>query len=351
MISDRAPGENTDPYVGRVIDGQFRIIKLMGRGGMSAVYEAEQPSMNRKVAVKILQPRYKNRSDLVSRFFREARAMSQLTHPNTARVFVCGELEDGMCYFVMEYLEGKNLSQALGAEGPFEVTRAIRIITQVCGALSEAHNLGIVHRDIKPENIFLTVQGGITDFPKVLDFGLAKVTEQQMRPGSMMLTQDGMVFGTPEFMSPEQARGEKLDARSDLYSLTIVLYELLTGKLPFDGQTPIEFIQAHLEQAPLPMRARITDRSFPKGLNTTLMKGLAKKRDDRYPDAQTFAQVLSSFLNPVPTVSKSDLRPISNEPGTARLSHIPRYGWWAIFIASALVLGVTIALVTLLFLR
>ena len=170
----------SDPYLGKEVAGQFRIVEKIGKGGMGAVYKAEQPDMNRYVAIKILHSRYLSRSDLVSRFRREARAMSQLSHPNTARVFLYGQLDDGACYFVMEHLVGRNLAQIVRAEGAMKPRRAMRIMTQVCGALEEAHQAGIVHRDLKPENIFVTSQGGIRDFPKVLDFGLAKVTERQM---------------------------------------------------------------------------------------------------------------------------------------------------------------------------
>src|SRR5688572_3980171 len=255
-----------DPNLGREIANQFRILEKIGSGGMGAVYKAEQPDMRRFVAIKILHPRYLSRPDLVSRFRREARAMSHLSHPNTAKVFLYGQLDDGACYFVMEHLEGRNLAQTVRAEGPMAPERAIHVMVQVCGALEEAHQKGIVHRDLKPENIFLTNLGGITDYPKVLDFGLAKVTEKEMRPGSLILTQEGMVFGTPEFMSPEQARGEKLDGRSDIYSLGIILYELLTGKLPFDAAQPMEFIQKHIKEPPIPFSRRVPNREFPPGL-------------------------------------------------------------------------------------
>ena len=192
--------------------------------------------------------------------------MSQLTHPHTVKVFMYGELEDdGSLYIVMEMLEGKNLNQTVRREGPLPVERAIPILTNVCGALQEAHDIGIVHRDLKPENIFLCKQGGLTDYAKVLDFGLAKVTEQQMRPGSIILTQEGMVFGTPEFMSPEQAQGQTLDARSDIYSLAIILYEALTGKLPFHAKTPMEYIQKHVMQTPIPLGERVEGKTFPPG--------------------------------------------------------------------------------------
>ena len=247
-----------DPNIGRtLLNGQFQILQKIGAGGMGAVYKASQPAMNRMVAVKILHPKLANRKDLVSRFRREARAMSHLTHPNTVRVHLFGELEDGSLYIVMEYLEGRNLDEVVRREGPMGVERAIPILVQVCGALQEAHLQGIVHRDLKPENIFLSTNGGLKDYPKVLDFGLAKVTERELRPGSIMLTQEGMVFGTPEFMSPEQAQGKVLDPRSDIYSLATILYETLTGKLPFHAKTPMEYIQLHVTTPPIPIGVRV----------------------------------------------------------------------------------------------
>jgi serine/threonine-protein kinase len=252
--------------------------------------------MNRMVAIKILHPKLAGRKDLTSRFRREARAMSQLTHPNTVKVFMYGELEDdGSLYIVMEMLEGRNLNQTVRKEGPMPADRAIPILIQVCGALQEAHDLGIVHRDLKPENIFLSKQGGISDYPKVLDFGLAKVTERQMQPGSVILTQEGMVFGTPEFMSPEQAQGKTLDARSDIYSLAVILYEVLTGKLPFSARTPMEYIQKHVTDPIIPLSDRVPERKFPKGLDDVLAKALEKQPDKRYQTAGEFGEALRPF--------------------------------------------------------
>ena len=266
-----------DPFIGRdILDGQFQILQKIGSGGMGAVYKALQPSMNRMVGIKILHPKLANRKDLVSRFRREARAMSHLTHPNTVKVFLYGELDDGSLYIVMEYLEGKNLNQTVRADGAFPVERALPVLIQACGALDEAHKLGIIHRDLKPENIFLCQQGGLKDYPKVLDFGLAKVTEREMRPGSIILTQEGMVFGTPEFMSPEQAQGKVLTAGSDIYSLAVILYEVLTAKLPFEAKTAMEYIQAHVSTPPIPIDQRVPGRTFPPLLWPVIARALEK---------------------------------------------------------------------------
>jgi serine/threonine-protein kinase len=302
-----------DPFIGRdILDGQFRILQKIGTGGMGSVYRASQPAMNREVAIKILHPKLAGRKDLTSRFRREARAMSQLTHPNTVRVFMYGELEeDGSLYIVMEMLDGKNLNQRVRRGGPMPIGNAIPILVQVCGALQEAHEMGIVHRDLKPENIFLSTQGGITDFPKVLDFGLAKVTERQMQPGSVILTQEGMVFGTPEFMSPEQAQGRTLDARSDIYSLAVILYEVVSGKLPFDARTPMEYIQKHVTEPIIPLSTRRPEAGLPLELDAVLEKALKKRPGERYQSAAEFADALKPFA------VLDDGLPSSRTPGSA----------------------------------
>ncbi len=287
----------TDPFIGRdILDGQFQIIQKIGSGGMGAVYKASQPSMNRMVGIKILHPKLANRKDLVSRFRREARAMSHLTHPNTVKVFLYGELDDGSLYIVMEYLDGKNLNQTVRADGPFPIERALPVLIQACGALDEAHTQGIIHRDLKPENIFLCQQGGMKDYPKVLDFGLAKVTEREMRPGSVILTQEGMVFGTPEFMSPEQAQGKVLTPASDIYSLAVILYEVLTGKLPFEAKTAMEYIQAHVNTPPIPIDQR-AGKQFPPLLWQAISRALSKEPEQRFKTAADFATAMQAVLN------------------------------------------------------
>ena len=309
--------------IGQTVDnGEYKIVERIGTGGMGAVYKAEQPSMNRLVAIKVLHSKFATRDDLVSRFRREARAMSQLSHPNTARVYKFGEMPDGSAYFVMDYMEGKNLAHVVRESGPMEPARALNVMIQVCGALDEAHRAGIVHRDLKPENVFLTEQAGTADFPKVLDFGLAKVTEKQMGRGSMMLTQQGMVFGTPEFMSPEQTQGESLDRRSDIYALGLILYELLTGKLPFDAKKPIDIMKAHVQQPAIPLNERLPDQDFGPELEQVIAKALEKKPEHRYQTAVEFATALRSCL-PDQLASTSARRAMPSEPAPVAVSAAP----------------------------
>jgi serine/threonine protein kinase len=316
-----------DPFIGReILDGQFKILQKIGSGGMGSVYKASQPAMNRMVGVKILHPKLNNRKDLVSRFRREARAMSHLSHPNSTKVFLYGELDDGSLYIVMEFLEGKNLNQTVRADGPFPVARALPILIQVCGALDEAHKSGIIHRDMKPENIFICQQGALKDYPKVLDFGLAKVTEREMRPGSLILTQEGMVFGTPEFMSPEQAQGSVLTPASDIYSLAVILYEVLTGKLPFEGKGPMDFIQLHVNGKPIPLADRVPGLKFPPLLGEVLLRALEKKPQDRFATAADFAAAMKAVADGK-TVLPRELQPHSEVADvTLAMPHAPHPG-------------------------
>jgi serine/threonine-protein kinase len=292
--NDETVTMSNDPYIGLEIIGQFKIVQRIGKGGMGAVYKAEQPAMGRHVAVKILHRNLASRPDLVSRFRREARAMSRLTHPNTVRVFLYGQLENQALYIVMEYLEGLNLHQITKRQGPMALDRAARILIQCCGALEEAHHAGIIHRDLKPENILLTEQGGMTDFPKILDFGLAKVHDIDLA-GSSPLTQEGMVFGTPEFMSPEQAKGNTLDSRSDLYSLGTILYEMITGKLPFEARNPADYIRHHIKSPPIPVTQRVPELQFPPELDAFFARVLAKERETRFQSANELAEALGPF--------------------------------------------------------
>jgi serine/threonine-protein kinase len=356
-----------DPFIGRdILNGQFQILQKVGAGGMGAVYKALQPEMNRMVGVKILHPKLADRKDLVSRFRREARALSQLTHPNTVKVFLYGELDDGSLYIIMEFLEGKNLNQTVRTEGPFPIERALPILIQACGALDEAHKAGIIHRDLKPENIFLVQSETLHDFAKLLDFGLAKVGERQLRPGSIMLTQEGMVFGTPEFMSPEQAQGKPLTPASDVYSLAVILYEVLTGKLPFDAKSAMDFIQLHVTAKPIPLGQRVAGRTFPPLLEQIMDRALAKRCEERFSSAADFGSALQAVIDgaarlpavltapTVPVVTHPQLPPLTNgasgghagEPGAALAPGASSNTKMLVGVAIGfLVLGVVLALV------
>ncbi|MCB9667576.1 MAG: serine/threonine protein kinase [Myxococcales bacterium] len=309
---------------------------------MGAVYKAEQPSMQRFVAIKILHKRYVSRPDLMSRFRREARAMSHLSHPNIARVYMYGELEDGSAYIVMEFLEGSNVARAVQREGPMDPKRAIHIMVQVCDALGEAHQAGMVHRDLKPENIFLCNDEARSDYPKVLDFGLAKVTERELQPGSVFLTREGAIFGTPEFMSPEQAQGKVLDARSDIYSLSIILYEMLTGELPFYAGQPVEYMQRHVYDPPIPLQKRAPGRLFPKGLHEALAQAMQKDPQNRFQSAREFADVLSACIGE----SKGSAQQLGAAKGggitTARPWTSRTRSWIIVALATAGILGLVI---------
>ena len=245
-----------DPLIGQVIGGRYRITGVLGEGGMGIVYVAEQQmgSTLRKVAVKTLHPHLSQDPSVLARFHRECGTVAQLEHPNTIKFYDFGATADGTLYIAMEFVKGKSLMDVI-EEGPIAPARTLKIMKQVCGALDEAHKLGIIHRDLKPENIILTDRAGETDFVKVLDFGIAARTESSDAQKEQKLTQQGMVLGTPPYMSPEQFTGKELDARSDIYSLGVMSYEMLTGRLPFEADTPWQWATQHMTAQPIPFDA------------------------------------------------------------------------------------------------
>ena len=232
---------NLELDVGSDIDGRYRIMELIGEGGMGKVYLAEHVEIGKRVALKVLHPSYSRMPDLVERFRREARAASKIGHPNIVDVTDSGATNDGSVYFVMEHLEGVELGSVIEREGALDVARALRITGQICRALSAAHREGIIHRDLKPENIFLITRGGEADVVKVLDFGIAKTTEAEAAR-ERRLTSPGMAMGTPEYMAPEQAAGRPADARTDVYALGAIMYEMTTGLPPYSGANFMEIL-------------------------------------------------------------------------------------------------------------
>jgi serine/threonine protein kinase len=281
-----------DPLIGRTLPGGYVILDLVGIGGMGRVYRAEQTTLGRTVAVKIIHPHLVGEENAAARFITEARAASRLNHPNSVGVIDFGKTPDGQLYLVMEFLRGRDLARVAYEEGPLPFRRVIGVIRQVLAALSEAHHLGIIHRDMKPENIILEPMRTGGDFVKVVDFGLAKMRAT----AGPSITSPGIVCGTPEYMSPEQGRGDELDARSDLYAVGVILYQLVTGHLPFEADSPTQVVLMHLSQPPPDPRKVAPERQIPEPLVQVVLKALMKERAERYKDADDFADALSEAL-------------------------------------------------------
>jgi eukaryotic-like serine/threonine-protein kinase len=269
--------------------GRYRLKHRLASGGMGDVWAAYHPGLKRDVAVKVLRVDAQERSaGAVTRFEREVRATAELQHPNTVRVFDYGTTEDGLCYYVMELLEGETLRSHVDRLGPLPPARAVHIMGQAARAIGEAHERGIIHRDIKPENLFLTSLGGEHDFVKVIDFGIAKVNSAHVT-----MTRTGWVLGTPEYMSPEVAVGKAADSRSDVYALGAVLYFLLCGRPPFVGENAGKLFFAHATETPLLPSAHV-GHALPGDLEALVMRALHKDPDERFSSASELALALAS---------------------------------------------------------
>nr|WP_240808007.1 serine/threonine-protein kinase [Polyangium spumosum] len=279
--------------IGSIVGGRYRITGVLGEGGMGRVYTAEQQmgTTVRKAAVKTLLAQYAKDPQVLARFNRECGTVAELKHPNTIQVWDFGQTNTGELYIAMELLEGKTVEDDLAQKGPMPAERVDKIIGQAAGSLQEAHSKGIVHRDLKPANLFLTKIDG-DDFVKVLDFGIAKRGE---RPDSkeQKLTQQGTVLGTPPYMSPEQFRGQELDARSDVYSLAIVAYEMLTGRLPFEADTPWAWATQHLTAQPSPFEVTALGAQVPPKMKTAILRALEKDKNKRQSSVREFYEELS----------------------------------------------------------
>jgi serine/threonine-protein kinase len=285
-----------DPLRGVVVAGRFKILDRIGIGGMGTVYRAEQQGLGRAVALKILKKEFVPDRDTVTRFHREAKAMSLLTHPNTVRVFDFGETPEGLLFLAMELLEGELLTHRIEREGPLDVATAIGFAKEILASLSEAHEKGIIHRDLKPDNIYLAkVEGRTAPVVKVLDFGIAKVIQGD-RKIDQLETQAGTVFGTPRYMSPEQAQGKKLDPRSDLYAVGVLLYQMLVGHAPFIDDDAVVVMAKHIKEKPKPLYAAAPTRPIPASLERAVLKALEKDATGRYATSDEFVKRLDSVL-------------------------------------------------------
>jgi eukaryotic-like serine/threonine-protein kinase len=270
-----------DTLINTLFDGRYRIVRKLGSGGMADVYLAEDEELGRRVAIKILNDRHATDESFVERFRREAKNAAGLSHPNIVSIYDRGEAE-GTYYIAMEYLDGRSLKELVVARGPLPIGDAIDCTRQVLGALRFAHRKGVVHRDIKPHNVMADADGRL----KVTDFGIA-------RAGVSQMTEAGSIIGTAQYLSPEQARGAAVDQRSDLYSVGILLYEMLTGTVPFTGDSPVEIAMKHLSDTPRPPSLERPD--IPPDLDMIVLRALAKNPDDRFQTAEEMAAELDRF--------------------------------------------------------
>lgn len=269
-----------------VLDGRFRIIEQIGEGGMGVVFAAEQVGLGRRVAIKTLSAEYTSNLELTRRFCREAKVVQQLNHPNTVRLYDFAQTADGLLFIVMEHLDGVTLDHVVHQRGRLPVQTVEEIGCQVLGALIEAHSLGVIHRDLKPSNLMLVNQLGARNLVKVLDFGLALADVD----GVTLRTRTGAIMGTPHYMSPEQARGERVTPRSDLYSLSLTMYELVMGRAAYNANSPYEVAMCHLTPEPLILPDLLANTR----LGAAIARAAEKDPEDRFADAESMLELLSN---------------------------------------------------------
>jgi len=282
-----------DEFLGQRLMGQFDIRERCGQGAMGTVYQAHQMNMDRLVAIKILRQDLVRDRTVVKRFYREAKAAARLSHPNIITVHLVAETSDGLPYIVMEYLEGTDLDTLCKREAPVSIERGVHIAMQIAGALAEAHVNDVIHRDLKPANIIVIEKHRSPDFVKVLDFGIAKILEGGASDESR-ITKSGAIFGTPYYLSPEQATGAELDARADLYSLSVILYRLVTGHLPFESGSGLDILVRHVKEPPPP--PRLHNPEIPAALEAVILKALDKEREQRFSSAEQMRAALGAVF-------------------------------------------------------
>ena len=274
--------------------GQYVLREKLGGGGMGEVYRADHALLRRPAAIKLIRPEKAGDPATLARFEREVQATATLTHPNTIQVYDYGRADDGTFYYVMEYLPGLTLDELVKRDGPLPPDKAVRVLRQLCGALREAHAIGLIHRDLKPGNVVVCDRGGVPDTVKLLDFGLVRSAGVA---GDAKLTHEGAVFGTPAYLSPEQAGGQDdLDARSDVYSLGALAYFLLTGRPPFADRPPLKMLAAHLYEPPEPLSRHRAD--VPADLEAVVLRCLAKDPAERFQTVAELNAVLAGFTAP-----------------------------------------------------
>jgi serine/threonine-protein kinase len=281
-----------DPLVGTTVDGRYQIDRKIGEGGMGMVYLATHAMIGNRCALKVLRGELSGEGEVAERFIQEARAAAAIGNDHIIQITDFGQLPDGSAYFVMEFLDGKALHDVIEENPQMPVERVLDVVIQCCEALTAAHSSDIVHRDLKPDNIFLVKKGHVTDFVKILDFGIAKVASGET---GKRLTKTGMIFGTPQYMSPEQAAGTGVDARTDIYALGIIMYEMLCGHVPFEADTFMGVLTKHLYEEPIPPRRLVPPVDVDQNLEAVLLKAIAKKPERRYQSMEDFASDLRTL--------------------------------------------------------
>ena len=306
MEASHASSALGDPLIGLTLDGRYSVRRRIGEGGMGIVYEAEHAIIQKRVALKVLRRDYSMRPDVVERFKQEAQSASRVDSPHIIDISDFGETPDGDSYFVMEFLEGEDLSNKIRAGQSLDAEFALKIAIQCCDALGAAHAAHIVHRDMKPENIFLTSKRGNSNFVKIVDFGIAKMNDVSAEAPTMKkLTKTGMIFGTPEYMSPEQAAGKPMDYRVDIYAMGIILYEMFAGTVPFLGETFMGVLTQHMFDSPPSMHETNPNAEFPPGIEPIILRCLQKDPDDRFQSMDELAHALRQCQNPEHADAKS----------------------------------------------
>jgi serine/threonine-protein kinase len=290
---------------GKTLDGRYRMVQKVGEGGMSFVYLAQDVATQERFAIKVLSPALSEDVNAMQRLRREAALGMRLAHPNICHIMRLGETEDGLVYVVMPFVEGELLADRTNRLGQIPLTDTVRFVRDMSEGLHIAHQLKIVHRDLKPENVMICRRPDPdgTEYAVVMDFGLAK--ERRAEGELQKLTATGIILGTPEFMSPEQLRGKTLDPRTDIYSLALLVYEMLTGKLPFQGRTQQEMMISRLRNDPIPLRRMRTDLTFPEAVERVLNKALQRAPEARYQTTVEFAEAFASAAGDGTTPSDS----------------------------------------------
>jgi serine/threonine-protein kinase len=314
----RSQGGGND-LVGSVIAERYHVLKKLGEGGMGQVYLAEHVKMGRKSAVKVMNPGMVHDADAISRFNREAANASRINHPNVAGIYDFGETADGLIYLAMEFIEGESLTSVVEKAGALTPSRSAEITRQAAEGLQIAHDMGIVHRDLKPDNIMIARGRDGADLVKVVDFGIAKAAGSE----NQKVTKTGLVVGTPEYMSPEQLAGDKLDGRSDIYSLALVAFNMMTGKLPFQAESAQESMIMRLTDEPKTLQEMKPDTSWPPEVQNVMRKALQRRREDRYNKAADFGQELWTAVERMPTKAQADMGTMVMGAATAVISAPP----------------------------